>query len=153
MKLKLICTRQNVTRTERTVLVSEISESSQRRYDVDQFLEFRVEIKVSRTLYATGSRSESSYLADLTSRTHICSLWQSHLQIQCQSCICENIWIWVVLVKTFWRRKNRSCACGSVSRCVAASMAPIPQLLTNECVHWGLTHVEPEKVGCHWLVC
>lgn len=90
MKLKLICTRQNVTRTERTVTVSEISESSHRRYDADQFLEFRVEIKVSRTLSATGSRSESSYLADLTSRRHICSLWQSHLRIQCESCICEK---------------------------------------------------------------
>lgn len=90
MKLKFIFTKQNITRTECTVFVSEISESLQRRYNADQFLEFSVEIKVSRTLSTIGSRSESSYLADFTSRKHIRSLWQSHLRIQCESCICDK---------------------------------------------------------------
>lgn len=87
--------------------MSEISESSQRRYDADKFLEFRVEIKVSRTLSATGSRNESSYLADLTSRKHICSLWHSHLRIQCESGICDKYMNMSVLSEEILEEKEQ----------------------------------------------
>lgn len=87
--------------------MSEISESSQRRYDADKFLEFRVEIKVSRTLSASGSRNESSYLADLTSRKHIRSLWQSHLRIQCESDICDKYMNMSVLSEEILEEKEQ----------------------------------------------